>query len=140
MTEFPYAKNGDAVRIELPMELIVRNRSELKSIVLGLLEDGTRGFVLDFARTERIDSSGLGVLVSIAKRVRDEGGDLRLAGINDALWDVFRATRLDLLFERDYSDEGGTMRPAPPVAPPRTIAMREGEPERERRSEPGLGR
>lgn len=139
MTEFPYAQNGDAVRIELPMELIVRNRSELKSIVLGLLEGDARTFVLDFGATERVDSSGLGVLVSIAKRIRDEGGDLRLANMNDALWDVFRATRLDLLFERDDSADGGSVRTATPVVPPRPSAMH-AEQDRERRGESGLGR
>ena len=36
--------------------------------------------------------------MTIAKRVREEGGDLRLAGLNDDLRQLFELTKLDTLF------------------------------------------
>ena len=54
--------------------------------------------MIDFAQTGYIDSSGLGVLVSLAKKVREQGGDLRLAGLNDDLRTLFELTKLDTLF------------------------------------------
>jgi anti-sigma B factor antagonist len=40
----------------------------------------------------------LGALVSLGKRIREAGGDLRLAGLNDDLRNLFELTRLDALF------------------------------------------
>ncbi len=79
-------------------QLIVGNRQELKQRVLDALDGGARKFVIDFSRTGYIDSSGLGVLVSLSKKIREQGGDLRLAGLNDDLQTLFELTKLDTLF------------------------------------------
>lgn len=79
-------------------QLIVGNRQELKQKVLDALEGGTRRFVIDFTKTGYIDSSGLGVLVSLSKKVREQGGELRLAGLNEDLQTLFELTKLDTLF------------------------------------------
>ncbi|HWO87843.1 MAG TPA: STAS domain-containing protein [Gemmatimonadales bacterium] len=84
--------------VEVDGQLIVGNRQELKQKVLDSLEAGERKFLIDFTRTGYIDSSGLGVLVSLSKKVRDEGGDLRLAGLNEDLKTLFELTKLDTLF------------------------------------------
>lgn len=86
------------VVVEVDGQLIVGNRQEFKQRILDALEGGERKFVVDFARTGYIDSSGLGVLVSLSKKIRDEGGDLRLAGLNDDLKTLFELTKLDTLF------------------------------------------
>ena len=57
-----------------------------------------RRFIIDFARTGYIDSSGLGALVSISKKVREQGGELRLSGLNEDLRSLFELTKLDTLF------------------------------------------
>ncbi len=79
-------------------QLIVGNRQELKQRVLDALETGERKFLIDFTKTGYIDSSGLGVLVSLSKKIRDEGGELRLAGLNEDLKTLFELTKLDTLF------------------------------------------
>lgn len=84
--------------VEVDGQLIVGNRQELKQKVMDALEAGERKFLIDFTRTGYIDSSGLGVLVSLSKKVRDEGGDLRLAGLNEDLKTLFELTKLDTLF------------------------------------------
>jgi anti-sigma B factor antagonist len=89
---------GGVVVIEVDGQLIVGNRQELKQRVLDGLEAGDRKFLIDFTRTGYIDSSGLGVLVSLSKKIRDEGGDLRLAGLNEDLKTLFELTKLDTLF------------------------------------------
>jgi anti-sigma B factor antagonist len=53
---------------------------------------------VDFAGTGYIDSSGLGVLVSLSKKIREQGGELRLANLNDDLRTLFELTKLDSLF------------------------------------------
>ena len=84
--------------IRVDGQLIVGNRGELKDLIQAALADGERRFVLDFARTGYIDSSGLGALVTMAKRAREAGGEIRLAGLNDDLRSLFELTKLDSLF------------------------------------------
>ena len=92
-------KHGDIVIIDVDGQLIVGNRQELKQRVLDEAEGGARRILIDFAKTAYIDSSGLGVLVSLAKRLRELGGDLRLANLNDDLQTLFELTKLDSLFQ-----------------------------------------
>ena len=96
---FTVRKNdADVVIVAVDGQLIVGNRQELKQKILDALEGGDRKFLIDFTRTGYIDSSGLGVLVSLSKKIRDEGGELRLAGLNEDLRTLFELTKLDTLF------------------------------------------
>ena len=89
---------GGVMVVTVDGQLIVGNRQELKQQVIDALDGGTRKFVVDFTRTGYIDSSGLGVLVSLSKKIREHGGDLRLAGLNEDLQTLFELTKLDTLF------------------------------------------
>jgi anti-sigma B factor antagonist len=86
-------------------QLIVSNRHELKQMVNHALESGDHKVLVDFSNTGYIDSSGLGVLVSLAKKLREAGGELRLAGLNEDLRTLFELTKLDTLFKVDESPE-----------------------------------
>lgn len=96
---FAIGKVGDVTVVEVDGQLIVGNRQELKQKVLDELDRGDRHFLVDFARTGYIDSSGLGVLVSLSKKIREHGGELRLANLNDDLKTLFELTKLDTLFQ-----------------------------------------
>jgi anti-sigma B factor antagonist len=96
---FAVQKRNDVTVIDVQGQLIVGNRQELKQKVLDELETGARKFLVDFAGTGYIDSSGLGVLVSLSKKIREVGGELRLANLNDDLRTLFELTKLDTLFQ-----------------------------------------
>jgi anti-sigma B factor antagonist len=98
MMGFTITKEGDVTVVDVEGQLIVGNRQELKQRVLEELERGETTFVIDFANTGYIDSSGLGVLVSLSKKIREQGGELRLAGLNEDLRTLFELTKLDTLF------------------------------------------
>jgi anti-sigma B factor antagonist len=96
---FSLIKQGTgAVVVGVDGQLIVGNRQDLKHKVLDALDGGSRKFVIDFGKTGYIDSSGLGVLVSLSKQIREQGGDLRLGGLNEDLQTLFELTKLDTLF------------------------------------------
>ena len=95
---FNLIRNDDVLLVEVDGQLVVTNRQEFKQAILDAVEQGARTVVIDFARTGYIDSSGLGALVSLSKRVRDAGGDIRLASLHDELRTLFELTRLDQLF------------------------------------------
>ncbi|HEX9633851.1 MAG TPA: STAS domain-containing protein [Gemmatimonadales bacterium] len=89
---------GGVVVIGVDGQLIVSNRHELKERVAEAVDFGTRKILVDFTDTGYIDSSGLGALVSLAKKLREAGGELRLAGLNADLRTLFELTKLDTLF------------------------------------------
>jgi anti-sigma B factor antagonist len=89
---------GGVTVVEVDGQLIVGNRHELKDMIQAALDRGERKLLVDFSRTGYIDSSGLGALVSISKRIREVSGELRLAGLNDDLRSLFELTKLDTLF------------------------------------------
>lgn len=96
---FPTDRVRDVTVLEVTRELTLENRDELKRTVRKRLDAGDRKFVLDFERTGFIDSSGLGVLVSLSKKIREEEGELRLVGLSEELRTTFELTRLDTLFQ-----------------------------------------
>ncbi|NCG33879.1 MAG: anti-sigma factor antagonist [Proteobacteria bacterium] len=95
---FQVSQSGGVTLVEVEGQLIVGNRQELKQRVLEQLEGGDRKFVVDFSSTGYIDSSGLGVLVSLSKKIREQGGELRLSSLNEDLRTLFELTKLDTLF------------------------------------------
>lgn len=96
---FQSAKDpSGATIVRVEGQLIVANRQDLKTLIQDALQAGERKFVVDFTPTAYIDSSGLGALVSINKKVREAGGELRLAGLNEDLRALFELTKLDTLF------------------------------------------
>jgi anti-sigma B factor antagonist len=96
---FHQTKDATGVAVlQVEGQLIVGNRQELKDLVQAALDRGERRLLIDFSRTGYIDSSGLGALVSISKKVREAGGELRLSGLNEDLRSLFELTKLDTLF------------------------------------------
>ena len=96
---FQMERLGEVTVVDVEGQLIVGNRQKLKEKVLEQLENGARKFVIDFSNTGYIDSSGLGVLVSLSKKIREQGGELRLADLNEDLRTLFELTKLDTLFK-----------------------------------------
>jgi anti-sigma B factor antagonist len=96
---FSQSRDGSGVTVvKVEGQLVVGNRQELKDLVFAALDKGDRRILVDFSQTGYIDSSGLGALVSISKRVREAGGELRLSGLNEDLRSLFELTKLDTLF------------------------------------------
>lgn len=91
-------RDGERVVIDIEGQLIAGNRQQLKDVVLPEIDRGARHFVVDFANTGYIDSAGLGVLVSLSKKIRESDGTLRLTNLNEDLRTLFELTKLDTLF------------------------------------------
>jgi anti-sigma B factor antagonist len=57
----------------------------------------------DFGKLEYISSAGLGVLLKAHKRLLASGGRLRLVNVNSHIYDVFRYSGFDQVFEVERS-------------------------------------
>jgi anti-sigma B factor antagonist len=95
-TVFGAARDPDgAIRIGIKGHLLHGNRQEFKQLVLDQLERGERRFILDLRRCGYIDSAGLGVIVSLSKKIHDAQGTLATEGLNEDLVALFHLTKLD---------------------------------------------
>jgi anti-anti-sigma factor len=71
---------------------------ELQALVPQLMADGARNLVFDLSKMTRIDSTGIGRFIDTYGRLRQSGGQMRLAGAEGTVRDAFRLTRLDTVF------------------------------------------
>ncbi len=68
---------------------------EFEKVLAYLLAHDNYRIVVDLANVEFISSAGWGAFTAELRRVRDNGGDIRLAGMNPDVLDVFLLLELD---------------------------------------------
>lgn len=86
--------------ILVPTNFSVDEAAEIRQYVYDLIDRGERHFILDFNQCTFIDSTGLGVLVSIYKKCAELSGSVKLISVVEIkVLDIFRLTRLDKVFE-----------------------------------------
>ncbi|MBZ0171633.1 MAG: STAS domain-containing protein [Phycisphaerales bacterium] len=74
--------------------------------ISGLIDLGDEPrMLISFANVDHLSSAALGTLITINNRIRDKGGQLRLANIDAQIYEVFVITRLCQLFEIHQSTE-----------------------------------
>ena len=71
---------------------------QLKERMLELVTNGHEHLVADLTSTEFLDSTALGALVSVLKRLRVKGGEMRLVCTSPSILKVFDITGLDRVF------------------------------------------
>lgn len=70
----------------------------LKERLLQLVAEGQEHLVCDLTSTEFLDSTALGALVSVLKRLKVKGGEMRLVCSSPSILKVFDITGLDRVF------------------------------------------
>ena len=129
---FSIERATDASTIHIRDELGAADRPELRSAILVELAAGMQTVRFDFADADYIDGAGLGLLVSLARLVREHTGELRLVNLNEDLRTLFMLTKLDTLFTIERAEENGPAGSPSPAAPRPLGAERSVEEERPR--------
>lgn len=73
------------------------NAGTFKAEVCELVDAGASLLVIDFEEVSFLDSSGLGALIGILKKIGHRG-DLTICGLGDELEHVFRVSRMNRVF------------------------------------------
>lgn len=84
-------------RVVLTVELIVANRQHLKARVLDAIARGQSTVILSGERCMYIDSSGLGAILSLAKKCREAGGSLVLEHVGPDMRYLLEQTKIDTI-------------------------------------------
>jgi anti-sigma B factor antagonist len=53
--------------------------------------------IFDFSQVDYLDSAGIGTLVSCLTKIKNSGGELRLAGLKPMVAGVFKLTKIDTI-------------------------------------------
>lgn len=64
--------------------------------------------LISFRNVDHLSSAALGTLITINNRIKEKGGQLRLADIDAQIYEVFVITRLNRLFEIHETTEKAT--------------------------------
>jgi anti-sigma B factor antagonist len=78
--------------------------SALRDKVAALIAAGERNVVLEMAKVDYVDSTGLGALVICATSLRKSGGNVKLVNLNRRNIELLVMTKLATVFEI-YTDE-----------------------------------
>lgn len=71
----------------------------LTSAVKELISGDMKDIVIDLSKIKRINSSGLGSLISVYTAIRNKGGNLKIGGLNEFVKNVLNITKLIEVFE-----------------------------------------
>lgn len=72
------ARINDWTVLEIDGEVDLHTHTMVRRAVTWLLPEGHRHFVLDLRSVPFLDSTGLGTMVTITKRIQQHGGSLRI--------------------------------------------------------------
>ena len=89
---------NNQVIVDLAGGMYVEGAEILREKLIKCMEEGRKHFVIKMDKVDYIDSSGLGVLVSIHKRTLQSNGSLAICGVTGFVKELFALTRLDKVF------------------------------------------
>ena len=90
--------SADTVIITVGNNLDFRNAADFKTASHNQVELGIRNFILDFTGTESIDSTGLGSLFTLYRRLSDQRGRIFFAAVSRPVHNTVHLTRADKIF------------------------------------------
>ena len=90
-------KDGKVLVIGLSGKLDVEGTKLFGERITQILESGERYVLLDFTDVAYINSSGLHILILVARRLATSGGMLVLAGASDRIQNVLKISGLSAI-------------------------------------------
>jgi anti-sigma B factor antagonist len=103
-------QEGSVTVVDMRGRIILGQESvSLRNLVSALLSTGHNNILLNFARVDYIDSSGIGYLVGALRTVRNHHGELKLLNPTGNVQDVMQKTKLYAVLDIKY-DETAALR------------------------------
>jgi anti-sigma B factor antagonist len=106
--EIHVRNHTQAAIIEVRGEVDLYTSPRVREAILGATAARTATVVVDLAGVAYMDSSGVATLVEGLQASRGYGGVFRLAGLGEAVRQVFKFAKLDKVFEI-YPDTQGAL-------------------------------
>lgn len=107
MAEFKttITEKGDVSIIKLKGFLDAHTAPVLENNFNDLLNNNKFKIVVDFQELAYISSAGLGVFMAFIEKVRENKGDIKLAAMNEKVYNIFDLLGFPLLYEIFKTEE-----------------------------------
>jgi anti-sigma B factor antagonist len=93
------AREQDGINIvEVSGRVVYETENDFRKAILDLISADKVKIVLNLSKLSYINSSGLGILINLLKTSQNKGGDIKLAGLQGELRELFSITSLDQIF------------------------------------------
>ena len=89
---------ADVPVLKVAGEIDVYTAPELRAAINEAIGSGATDLIIDLTDVGYMDSSGFGMLLGAAKRVKPKGGTINLVGCSEAVGRMLSITRLDTVF------------------------------------------
>jgi anti-sigma B factor antagonist len=93
------SKEGGIHVVAIQGSLADEGNLQAKEAFLHLLNEKPQRIVVDLSQMDYISSSGIGLLVSVLRRCRQAGIWMGLASLRPEIFELFKLTRLNQVFE-----------------------------------------
>ncbi len=104
MLHFERNEGTDELRIRVDdKKFDITVAAEFRRQVNDNWDDGIHGVIIDFSKVEFIDSSGVGALVSVHKRIADQQQSVTLLNPCPAVLSVIELLRLHRVFKLEHT-------------------------------------
>ena len=90
--------SGNATIVSLGGRMDASSSPSAEAVLFRLIESGTREIVVDMSKLDYISSAGLRVMLASLKKLRDDGGQLVLAGLKPQIQNVFEIAGFQRIF------------------------------------------
>jgi anti-sigma B factor antagonist len=95
---FTRQDDGDATVLRISGSLDALSTPELRPTIDALVAEKRAAITVDLSELRLIDSSGVGAIVSLYKRMRVLGTRVEVVGLKEQPLAIFRLLRLDRVF------------------------------------------
>ena len=92
-------ESEDLWSIDLEGDVDINTSSNLKKEINNLLDEKELNIELNFQNLSYIDSTGLGILIGILKRVKKSENSILIKNSRKNVFKLFKITGLDKIFE-----------------------------------------
>ena len=98
-------EDGDVVILEVSGKVMGGPDSDaFKSVIQGLIDEGTKKLLVDLSDVPFMNSSGVGILISAYTSMRNADAQMKFLNINERVKSILMVTKLLTVFESYYSE------------------------------------
>lgn len=103
---FTHETKGNALIIRLTGDLIGENNSPVVlEVVANSIQEKTKVCIIDISGLRYINSSGIGLLITILTKFRNKGGEVYLMKPSDSVQKLLVITKLNAIFHIIQSED-----------------------------------
>ena len=95
---YEITQNGTETRVAISGSLDINSAPALAEEIDRLVAKRPENVLVDLAKLDLIDSSGVAALVKLYKNVRSSGGTIKITGARDQPLAIFKLLRMDKVF------------------------------------------